>query len=345
MAQPVYPQASEIAPLFLNLRFVPQLGIGGGAECAGHGQKAALDVQQAISARWGVSLRFWMGIMRSFWLGHLTALALMTCSGAAACLAGPLDDARSAYFNKDYASALGLLRPLADLGNAEAQRMVGILYENGLAVPPDGRQAVELYRKAAAQHDPEAEYRLGIRFLDGVDGLPHDVAQGIALMEMAGEHGNLRSFDMLGLEYRSGVGGVSKDAVKSAAWYRRAAELGYADSQAALGAAYQYGQGVPRDIHQAIAWYRKAADQDNSGAEIALARIYARGDDGEPNRQAALCWYWKVVRQINDDLAKDRLDKTRLAGDHLDKALADLAIAPLGAQSQSPSDADEKQCP
>jgi uncharacterized protein len=246
--------------------------------------------------------------MRMFRSSGLVTLALLAFSSAHSAVAGPIEDARSAYKNKDYALALGLSRPLADEG------------------------------------DPEAEYRLGQRYVNGSDGLAHDVARGIALMEKAGDQGYLNSFNMLGMIYRTGQG-VPKDPVKAAAWYRRGAELGYAPCQQSMGIAYEHGQGVPRDIHQAIAWYRKAADQDNSGAAIALARIYARGDKGEPNRQAALCWYWNVVRHIKDDLANDRLDKTRLAADQFTQGLADLAIAPLGAQGQSPSDADEKQCP
>jgi TPR repeat protein len=90
------------------------------------------------------------------WAG---AFALLTLIGFGQALAGPLEDAKTAYDKKDYTTALSLWSPLALAGNAEAQRGLGILYENGLSVARDGRQAVDWFRKAASQGDAEAEYR------------------------------------------------------------------------------------------------------------------------------------------------------------------------------------------
>jgi hypothetical protein len=50
----------------------------------------------------------------------LLALALV---GVAA--AGPLEDGQAAYQRGDFATALQIFRPLAEQGNAEAQRMLG----------------------------------------------------------------------------------------------------------------------------------------------------------------------------------------------------------------------------
>ena len=49
-------------------------------------------------------------------------------SKANVALAGDFEDAASAYNRKDYATALKLLMPLAESGNATAQYYVGILY-------------------------------------------------------------------------------------------------------------------------------------------------------------------------------------------------------------------------
>jgi TPR repeat protein len=97
---------------------------------------------------------------------------LLTLIIAGQCLAEPLEAAKTAYDQKDYLRALSLWRPLADEGNAEAQRFVGILYDNGLAVSRDSEQAVDWFRKAASQGDSEAEYRLGMMFVHGRGGLP-----------------------------------------------------------------------------------------------------------------------------------------------------------------------------
>ena len=44
-------------------------------------------------------------------------------------LAGPLQDAHAAYRKQDYATALRLFRPLADQGDADAQFMLGGMYD------------------------------------------------------------------------------------------------------------------------------------------------------------------------------------------------------------------------
>jgi TPR repeat protein len=222
-------------------------------------------------------------------------LLTLGCGGCAE--AGPFEEAKTAYDHKDYATALGIWRPLAVEGNAEAQRFVGILYENGLALPRDQAQAVALFRKAAAQGDAEAEYRLGFSLVDGA-GIPRDVSRGVSLMEKAGKHGYIRSFRMIGDFYRAGFqDGVPKDEAKAVAWYRMAADQGDEISQARLGLAYEYGQGVAKDISQAISWYRKAASQGDDVSMAAPGRIYEHGDGVDVNKPVALCWYKKAAQR------------------------------------------------
>ena len=66
-------------------------------------------------------------------------------------LAGPLEDGEAAFDHKDYTVAIGLLRPLADQGDADAQTYVGLIYDHGYGVPQNYAEAVSWYRKAADQ--------------------------------------------------------------------------------------------------------------------------------------------------------------------------------------------------
>ncbi len=61
-------------------------------------------------------------------------LSLMLTGGAAA---GPLEDGTAAYQRGDYATALRLLRPLAEQGHARAQYNLGVAYHQGKGVPQD----------------------------------------------------------------------------------------------------------------------------------------------------------------------------------------------------------------
>jgi TPR repeat protein len=61
-------------------------------------------------------------------------------------------------------------------------------------------------------------------------------------------------------------------------WFQKAAEQGHAKAQRYLGYCYQYGQGLPKDLHKAVDWYRKAADQGEAVAQCVLGNLYEEGE-------------------------------------------------------------------
>ena len=91
----------------------------------------------------------------------LTALRL---SVAGPVLAGSLADGEAAWNRGDYATALQVLRPLAEQGVAPAQAILGVMYDNGQGVPRDDATAVAWFRKAADQGLAHAEYDLGLKY-------------------------------------------------------------------------------------------------------------------------------------------------------------------------------------
>jgi hypothetical protein len=63
----------------------------------------------------------------------------------------PVEEGRDAARRGDFATAIGLWRPLAEQGNAAAQHHLGVAYELGDGVPQLYAIAVTWYRKAADQ--------------------------------------------------------------------------------------------------------------------------------------------------------------------------------------------------
>jgi TPR repeat protein len=135
--------------------------------------------------------------------------------------AGPLEDGVAAFDRGNYATALGLLRPLASQGDASAQFYVGYMSESGRGVPQDYVEAASWYLKAAEQGDAQAQGRLGSMYYDG-RGVPQDFAE-------------------------------------AAKWDRKAAEYGETSAQLDLAILYASGQGVPQDYVQAHKWANLAA--------------------------------------------------------------------------------------
>ena len=84
-------------------------------------------------------------------LKHALAAILLMLSFAAPVAAGPLEDADAAVKRRDYATALRLIRPLAEQGDASAQYNLGVFYDNGLGVPQDYVSAYMWLNLSAAQ--------------------------------------------------------------------------------------------------------------------------------------------------------------------------------------------------
>jgi TPR repeat protein len=79
------------------------------------------------------------------------AVAAMLLSFANPAVAGSLEDADAAIKRRDYATAVRLIRPLAEQGNANAQYNLGTFYDNGLGVPLDKVRAYMWFSLSAAQ--------------------------------------------------------------------------------------------------------------------------------------------------------------------------------------------------
>ena len=84
-------------------------------------------------------------------LKHAVAAIILGLSFATPVAAGALEDANAAIKRRDYATALRLIRPLAEQGDANAQYNLGVFYDNGLGVPQDKVRAYMWFNLSAAQ--------------------------------------------------------------------------------------------------------------------------------------------------------------------------------------------------
>src|SRR5713226_6369422 len=90
--------------------------------------------------------------------------ALVLTVDFARSVAGPLEDALDAAERRDYATAIGLWRPLADKGEVDAQYNLGVMYDRGQGVTRDYAVAVRRFRKAADQGFAAAQLSLGVMY-------------------------------------------------------------------------------------------------------------------------------------------------------------------------------------
>ena len=146
----------------------------------------------------------------------LVLAAFMAAAGA-----GPVEDGNAAYQRGDYRTAVKVLQPLVDQGNADAQDILAIMYYVGQGVPQNRAEAIRLYRLAA-------------------------------------EQGNAHAQDALGFAYKNGVG-AQRDVGQAAKWFRKAADQDNLDAQFNLGEMCELGNGVPQDYVLAYMWFTLVA--------------------------------------------------------------------------------------
>ena len=150
--------------------------------------------------------------------------------------ADQLEDAKSAFDNKDFEKAYELLTPLAEAKNAEAQTRLGIMYLNGQGVEMDLTKGLRLIMEAAnqghdvaqvcalnvcmdmaRQGDTGAMYNVGGMCLKGWGG-EQDKSVCLKWLEEAGRLGHIRSAEQLNNIYKKGQFGITRDKEKADEW-------------------------------------------------------------------------------------------------------------------------------
>jgi len=66
-------------------------------------------------------------------------------------------------------------------------------------------------------------------------------------------------------------------------------------AQLQLGIAFEFGQGVEKNLEQAMRWYHIAADRGNPVAQTNLGYLYEIGSNGPANPEEAAKWYLRAA--------------------------------------------------
>lgn len=209
---------------------------------------------------------------------------------------------KAAFDRKDYAEALRSLSIAAAQGNARAQTMIGMMYENGLGVGQDYGQAATWYLKAANQGEVGGEAAIGRLFFL----MDQDKYYRLAMdwLHKAADQGNAEAQYYIGLMYVAGRG-VAQDTREGLLWLGKSAAQGNVLAETLLGHLYLGQAGVPIDYGKALTWLTKAAQQGNVDAQVVLGWMYKEGKGVEPDWKTALSWIRKAAAQGDADARKE----------------------------------------
>jgi hypothetical protein len=200
---------------------------------------------------------------------------------------------------------LRIILPLAEKGDPEAQVFIAYMYEGGLGVQKDFKEAFVWYEKAAAKGQVTAQFNIAYLYKNGL--------------------------------------GVAKDDKQAAFWYEKAANNGFAPAQNNLAYMYEKGIGVTRNYPLAASWYQKAAEQSHKNAQINLAFLYENGLGVPKDIDKAIILYERALlateKLSSDDVkfARDRLDAIRaslIKKDFLEPRIKADVSAPVATNSK-----------
>ena len=85
-----------------------------------------------------------------------------------------------------------LIREKADQGNAEAQAVLGAMYDNGKGVRQEYTEAVKWYRRAAEQGIATAQFNLGMAYKNG-QGIPQNYWEAYVWHSLAAANGHKKA--------------------------------------------------------------------------------------------------------------------------------------------------------
>ncbi|MEM6537923.1 MAG: tetratricopeptide repeat protein [Pseudomonadota bacterium] len=187
-----------------------------------------------------------------------------------------LEAAYAALVAERFEEALTISTSLAASGNAEAQHLLGFLYEDGLGVEKDVSAAEALYAKSAAGGFIDGQVAYG-SFLLAQNRSSDDIDNGLDVLGVAADRGDPRALVRLGVVYTDGII-VPRDEATGLAMIEKAASQNDPDALFFLGMAHVLGKGKPVDAEAGRKLLSKAAEGGQIEAAYNLALLYRSQD-------------------------------------------------------------------
>ena len=244
-------------------------------------------------------------------------------------------------------------------------------------------EAAPHFFKAANLGNPDAQAILGQMYLDG-RGVVEDIDKAMYYFELAAEQGDLGSINILASIYWGGIPG-RRNEEKAIKWtvmankrrdendwlttttrespefqfvygkgletgklfaqdlpaalkaYLKAAQQGHIEAQVSLAHMYCDGRGTRQDYKEAASWFLLAAERGHPGAQSNLGIMYASGLGVDQDFNKAARWSMAAVKQGQPQAQAD-VGRLYLKGMGLNQDLTEAARwLLLAAQAGEPS--------
>lgn len=186
-------------------------------------------------------------------------------------------------YTQEVQAGLALIESAAAEGLPQAQYRLGVLYEQGLFKQRDRCSEFNECRARDRRHAEEALKYYALA---------------------APKYGHAAS--ALGYAYYYGANGARRDLGKALENLTRAADAGVPAAMRLLGPMYMSGHGAPMDKVRGLELVGLAAQMGDRQAQEMIGDFSLRGDGLRPNRNLAIAWYQKA-KSSGSMIAADKL--------------------------------------
>jgi TPR repeat protein len=195
------------------------------------------------------------------------------------------------------------------------------MLQHGRHLPRDPREAVRLYRLAAADGNAQAAFALAEALFEG-DGVERDPAAAAQVAAEEAGRGHFLGLVMLARCGGSGGGGEAEerrfareqnnyafakehglacrqDCGEAVKWYAIAAGNGNVSAMVNLGLCFEGGRGVQADDREAVKWFAAAAEAGHERAMYLMGRSCRRGVGVRKDAGEAVRWFERAAEREN----------------------------------------------
>jgi TPR repeat protein len=126
----------------------------------------------------------------------LTFIFLFLFSCSSVVFGGEMQDGFDAYNRKDFKEAVRFFRYSSEQGDALAQVLLGLMYDEGKGVTQDYIEAVKWYRHSAELGNASAQSNLGLMYAEG-QGVLQDYLLAHMWFNFASSNGSINGLEGL----------------------------------------------------------------------------------------------------------------------------------------------------
>lgn len=268
-------------------------------------------------------------------------------------------------WTRDGKKGLELITKAADLGDAESQYNLGLLYMDGELVPKDVKKAAQLWKKAADLGHAMVQFNLGLMYHSG-DGVEKSYKQALKYWKMASKQGDVRASENIAVMYEEGQGsrvnttkaaqfwnialgqgsekakgrlafynfqgegGVDANKTRAAELLATAAEQGDGTAQFNLAIMFLEGDGIPKNETRAEELLKDSMETRNWNAAIALGKLWEDGRGAIKKNETLARAVYKVVIEKAPDTEPLKKEAQKLYDAAIRKAGKEMMGIDLG---------------